>query len=233
MAIQSGSDLRKFKSNELSKIMRKFKLKGLSKKKGEKIQIIIKSNKWEQIKREVSIPTKPKTIKQLEKERRGGIRPSKLILTPAQIRSMILSKPISPAERIGLTASQIKQLSAPLTNQELQLTRDEALRQRRLNRIERIKKRQPGLARKALGLALKPVELTGRGSIALAKLVAKGVVGISKIALRKLGKELNQELQAELIIIFKIFSNNTTIQKEIIKMSGTEQEQLIRKLKSV
>ncbi len=56
MPIKSVSNLKKFRSGELSAIMKKFGIKGLSKSKQEKINIIRDSDSWVQIKQSVSIP---------------------------------------------------------------------------------------------------------------------------------------------------------------------------------
>ena len=67
------SQLNKFKNDELSNIMKTYKIKGRSKNKPEKIELIVNNPQWEQIKNDISLPVRPKkkfSKKQLEVQRR-------------------------------------------------------------------------------------------------------------------------------------------------------------------
>ncbi len=72
MPIKSVTQLKKFRSGELSKIMKKYKIKGRSKSKAEKIQLIRNNSQWNQIRNDISIPVRPKrkfSAKQLAHQR--------------------------------------------------------------------------------------------------------------------------------------------------------------------
>ena len=101
MPIKSVSNLKKFRSGELSDIMKKFGIKGLSKSKQEKIDIIRDSVNWVQIKQSVSIPKRaPKVFSAAQlaaqkafadRNRKGG---SKRVISKQVVSKRVVSKKI-------------------------------------------------------------------------------------------------------------------------------------------